>query len=118
MTYMTCMHRLFSAGVLGAGGLLDPRPSTRGGETDVDADGCLAHSLPWETREVESNTLTLKRLLPATNYMVREVDLSMIIHDNNNTMLRIPCTWQQPPPPRARTRAREKAHFIRYSRVR
>lgn len=60
-----------SGGVLGAGGLLNLRPSTRGGETNVDADGCPAQAPPWETREVDSNALKLKRLLPATNYMVR-----------------------------------------------
>ena len=47
------------------------RPNTGGGETAVDADGCRAEVLPWKTREVQSNTLTLKHLHPATNYMVR-----------------------------------------------
>lgn len=46
------------------------RPNTGGGETTVDADGCRAEALPWKTREVESNTLTVKHLHPATNYMV------------------------------------------------
>lgn len=47
------------------------RPNTGGGETTVQADGCRAEVLPWKTREVESNTLTLSHLHPATNYMVR-----------------------------------------------
>ncbi|CAM9573263.1 unnamed protein product [Pylaiella littoralis] len=59
------------SGALRAEGLLNQRPNTRGGETNVDADGCPAQALPWETREVESNVLKLKRLHPATNYMVR-----------------------------------------------
>lgn len=59
------------SGVLHAEGLLNQRPNTRGGETNVDADGCPAQALPWETREVESNVLKLKRLHPATNYMVK-----------------------------------------------
>ena len=49
---------------------LPRRPNTGGGETTVDADGCRTEVLPWKTREVESNTLMLKHLHPATNYMV------------------------------------------------
>eukprot|EP00752_Nemacystus_decipiens_P005219 g4738.t1 len=55
----------------GAAAELLRRPNTGGGETTVDADGCRAEVLPWKIREVESNTLTLKHLHPATNYMVR-----------------------------------------------
>lgn len=48
------------------------RPNTGGGETTVNADGCRAEVLPWKTLEVESNSIRLKHLHPATNYVVRE----------------------------------------------